>query len=51
MKCDNASKKENVKLIFDTLEFAKYDETYAFDSFLDKLGMAENDNILQFNVV
>ena len=37
--------KINVKLIFDTLEHAKYDETYMFDNLLESLGLTEDDYI------
>ena len=37
--------KRNVKLIFDTLEHYKYDETYTFYNFLESLGLTEDDYI------
>ena len=37
--------KINVKLFFDTLEHAKYYETYTFDNFLEILGLTEDDYI------
>ena len=42
---NNDKMKRNVKLIFDTLEHAKYDETYTFYHFLESLGLTEDDYI------
>jgi hypothetical protein len=37
--------KKNAKLMFDTLEHEKYNETYAFDNFLESLSLTEEDYI------
>ena len=35
--------KRNAKIIFDTLEHTKYDDTYTFDNFLESLSLTEDD--------
>ena len=45
MDCKNDTTKKNAKLIFDTLEHAKFNDTDTFDSFLETLGLTEDEYI------
>lgn len=41
----NEKTKENARMIFDALENMEHDETYTFDSFLEKIGISESNYI------